>query len=71
MIIIEDVITTGKSSLECSKLVSDAGANLVGYACIIDRSDGKSQIKNKIVIVIVYVILILVVIVILISITYE
>tara|TARA_B100001029_G_scaffold146644_1_gene127305 strand:+ start:295 stop:876 length:582 start_codon:yes stop_codon:yes gene_type:complete len=49
VIIIEDVITTGKSSLECSKLVSDAGANLVGYACIIDRSDGKSQIKNKIV----------------------
>ena len=49
VIIIEDVITTGKSSLECSKLISDAGANLVGYACIIDRSDGKSQIKNKIV----------------------
>ena len=26
-----------------------AGAEVVGYACIIDRSNGKSNIKNKIV----------------------
>ena len=49
VIIIEDVITTGKSSLECAQLISDAQANLVGYACIIDRSEGKSIIKDKIV----------------------
>ena len=49
VLIIEDVITTGKSSLECSKLVSSAGASIVGYACIIDRSKGKSSIKEKIV----------------------
>ena len=48
-LIIEDVITTGKSSLECSKLVSSAGAKIVGYACIIDRSKGDSAIKEKIV----------------------
>ena len=40
VLIIEDVITTGKSSLECSKLVRDVGAIVVGYACIINRSDG-------------------------------
>ena len=49
VLIIEDVITTGKSSLECSKLVSSAGAKIIGYACIIDRSNGESVIKEKIV----------------------
>ena len=49
VLIVEDVITTGKSSLECSKLVSLAGAKVVGYACIIDRSKGESDIKEKIV----------------------
>ena len=49
VLIIEDVITTGKSSLECSKLVSSNGAEIIGYACIIDRSNGQSNIKDKIV----------------------
>ena len=49
VLIVEDVITTGKSSLECSKLVNENKANIVGYACIIDRSNGKSEIKDKIV----------------------
>ena len=49
VLIIEDVITTGKSSLECSKLVSEVGAKIVGYACIIDRSNGNSDINEKIV----------------------
>jgi len=49
VLIVEDVITTGKSSLECSKLVSSAGAKIIGYACIIDRSKGESAIKEKIV----------------------
>jgi len=42
-------MTTGKSSLECSELVSSAGAKIVGYACIIDRTKGESVIKEKIV----------------------
>ena len=46
VLIVEDVITTGKSSLECSKLVSEAGASIIGYACIIDRLD-KDQIIIK------------------------
>ena len=49
VLIIEDVITTGKSSIECSKLVLESSANILGYACIIDRSNGKSLIKSKIV----------------------
>ena len=50
VLIIEDVITTGKSSMECSKLVKKANASLVGFACIIDRSTKKSlKIKKKIV----------------------
>ncbi len=49
VLIIEDVITTGKSSLECSKLVNSVGAKIIGYACIIDRSNGKTDIKEKIV----------------------
>ena len=49
ILIVEDVITTGKSSLECSKLVLDNKANIAGYACLINRSNGKSSIKGKIV----------------------
>ena len=49
VLIVEDVITTGKSSLECSKLVDESKGTVVGYACIIDRSNGQSLIKEKIV----------------------
>jgi orotate phosphoribosyltransferase len=49
VLIVEDVITTGKSSAECSKLVEKAEAQVVGFACIIDRSKGNSLLKNKIV----------------------
>ena len=49
VIVIEDVITTGKSSLECSELINSSGGKIVGYACIIDRSNGQSLIKQKIV----------------------
>ena len=50
VLIIEDVITTGKSSLECVKLIKKANAKLLGFASIIDRSSKKSlKIKTKIV----------------------
>jgi orotate phosphoribosyltransferase len=49
VLIIEDVITTGKSSLECSKLVTSNKGIIIGYACIINRSNGKSEIKDKII----------------------
>ena len=49
VLIVEDVITTGKSALECSEIVKINKANLVGFACIIDRSDNNVLIKEKIV----------------------
>ena len=50
VLIIEDVITTGKSSMECVKLIKQAKASLVGFATIIDRSTKKSlKIKKKII----------------------
>ena len=50
VLIIEDVITTGKSSVECVKLITKAKAKLVGFASIIDRSSKKNlKIKKKII----------------------
>ena len=47
VLIIEDVITTGKSSIECVHLIKKAKASLVGFASIIDRSSKKSLKINK------------------------
>ena len=50
VLIVEDVITTGKSSLECVKIIEKAKAKLIGFACIIDRSNKKElKIKKNIV----------------------
>jgi len=50
VLIIEDVITTGKSSLECVNLIKKSNSSLVGFAAIIDRSSKKNlKIKRKIV----------------------
>jgi len=46
VLIIEDVITTGKSSLECVKLIKKSKAKLIGFASIIDRST-KQSLKIK------------------------
>ena len=47
VLVMEDVITTGKSSMECVKLIKKAKASLVGFASIIDRSSKKSLKINK------------------------
>ena len=50
VLIIEDVITTGKSSMECVKLIKKSKASLIGFAAIIDRSTKKTlKIKKKII----------------------
>jgi len=49
VLVVEDVITTGKSAIECLDIVTASNANLIGYACIIDRSNDDMQIKNKII----------------------
>ena len=47
ILIVEDVITTGKSSLECADMLNKLNGNVIGYACIIDRSNDKSLIKKS------------------------
>ena len=50
VLIIEDVITTGKSSLECVRLIKKFKAKLLGFACLIDRSNKKKlKISKKII----------------------
>ena len=50
VLIIEDVITTGRSSMECVKLIKKSNASLAGFASIIDRSTKKTlKIKKKII----------------------
>ncbi len=46
VLIVEDVITTGKSSLECVKLIKKSKAKILGFACLIDRSS-KMSLKIK------------------------
>ena len=46
VLIIEDVITTGKSSMECVKLINKSKSKLIGFASIIDRSN-KKKLKIK------------------------
>ena len=47
VLIVEDVITTGKSSMECARLIKKAKATTIGFASIIDRSSKKSLKINK------------------------
>ena len=50
VLIVEDVITTGKSSMECVKLINKYKGNLIGFATLIDRSTKKKlRIKKKII----------------------
>ena len=37
VIVVEDVVTTGKSSLETIKILKEYGAEVIGIACIVDR----------------------------------
>ena len=49
VLIVEDVITTGKSALECLNLIKQHQSNCIGYSCIIDRSNDSSLIKETII----------------------
>ncbi len=42
VLVVEDVITTGKSSLETFELIQDQGCKVVAEACLVDRSDHKN-----------------------------
>lgn len=40
VLIAEDVVTTGKSSLETIRVIENYGGEVVGIVCIVDRSNG-------------------------------
>jgi len=40
VLLVEDVITTGGSIMELARIVEDAGAEVAGLSCIVDRSGG-------------------------------
>ncbi len=44
VVIVEDVFTTGKSTMEVAALVTAAGATLVGFGSIVDRTGGASKL---------------------------
>jgi orotate phosphoribosyltransferase len=45
VLIVEDVVTTGKSFMECAAALVNAGAVITGLACLVDRrADDASQI---------------------------
>jgi orotate phosphoribosyltransferase len=45
VLIAEDVVTTGKSSLECAKALEAAGAVITALACVVDRrAEGANDI---------------------------
>jgi len=43
VLIVEDVVTTGKSSLECAAALKEAGAVVTALACIVDRRTENAQ----------------------------
>lgn len=43
--IMEDVITTAKSALETTAIAKSFGAEVVGYGCIVDRSEEKTHLN--------------------------
>lgn len=44
VIMSEDIVTTGKSSMECIKVIEQAGGKVVGATCLIDRSNGSADV---------------------------
>jgi len=49
VLFIEDVITTGKSSRECLKKLQKMNINILGIACIVDRSEKNILDDNEII----------------------
>jgi len=49
VLMVEDVVTTGLSSRECLEAIRGHPGELVGAACLIDRSGGKADIGVKLI----------------------
>ena len=44
ILIMEDVVTTGKSSMETARVLENAGGIVVGIGCIVDRKVSEIQL---------------------------
>lgn len=44
VLVVEDIVSTGLSARECIEAVRATGAEVVGLACLIDRSNGKAEL---------------------------
>lgn len=44
IVMVEDIVTTGLSSIECLAALAKYEGNILGGACLIDRSAGKAEI---------------------------
>jgi orotate phosphoribosyltransferase len=49
VLMVEDIVTTGLSSRECIEAIKAHGGDVVGGACLIDRSNGRADIGVKLV----------------------
>jgi orotate phosphoribosyltransferase len=49
VLMVEDIVTTGLSSRECLAAIAEHSKNVVGAACLIDRSNGKADLGVKLV----------------------
>jgi len=47
VLVVEDVITTGKSSLETYEVIEKHGGKIVAECCLVDRSDAGENIEAK------------------------
>jgi orotate phosphoribosyltransferase len=49
VVMVEDIVTTGLSSRECLAAIADEPGELLGAACLIDRSGGKADVGKPLV----------------------
>lgn len=48
-LLVEDIVTTGLSSNESIDVIKDYGGNIIGEACLIDRSSGKANLETQLI----------------------
>jgi orotate phosphoribosyltransferase len=49
VLMVEDIVTTGLSSRECLAAIADTPGEIVGAACLVDRSGGKAELGKPLV----------------------
>jgi len=46
-LVVEDVVTTGRSSMEVARIVEEGGGKVAGFASLVDRSRGEHFLSEK------------------------